>query len=114
MLLSASIENSTYTESEEESFKRIITTAKGSRVMRPHFGCDLYELVDRTMDDEFMMLFNRYLLDAFFNENDEPWDDRLIPLSVKITNIEATSGELTCVITFENSSILMSMKGFVK
>ncbi|WP_294962596.1 hypothetical protein [Sulfurimonas sp.] len=113
MLLSASFSNSPYTESEEESFKRIITTAKGSRIMRPHFGCDLYELIDRTMDGEFMMLFNRYLLEAFFDENYKPWDDRLVPLSTKIKDIEATKGELECVVEFENSSVVVGMGGFL-
>jgi hypothetical protein len=110
MALNTSINTSTYTKSEEDSFKRILETPLGSRVMRPNFGSNLFELIDKPMDGEFKMFFSRYLLDAFFNENDEPWDERLIPLSVKITDIK--NDELSCVVIFADSSISMSMKGF--
>lgn len=112
MSLSLSIEESFFVADEEMSFERIVTTAKGSRVMRPHFGSDLYKLVDKSVDGEFMMLFNRYLLEAFFDENEKPWDERLTPLSVKIQEIESTKGSLRCMVTFENSEVAIEMGGF--
>lgn len=112
MSLSLSIEESFFVADEEESFKRIVTTAKGSRVMRPHFGSDLYKLVDKTIDGEFMMLFNRYLLEAFFDEDEKPWDERLVPSRVKIQEIESTEGSLRCLVVFEDSEVVAQMGGF--
>ena len=34
-----------YEESVRQSIRIILGTAKGTRVMRPEFGCDIYELV---------------------------------------------------------------------
>lgn len=34
---------------------RVLTTPLGKRVMRPHFGSRLYELIDRNVDSSFML-----------------------------------------------------------
>jgi len=34
---------------------RVLTTPLGSRVMRPHFGSRLYELIDRTYDSSYRL-----------------------------------------------------------
>ena len=34
---------------------RVLTTPLGSRVMRPHFGSRLHELIDRSIDSSFML-----------------------------------------------------------
>lgn len=112
MGLDVQIETSFFSAKEEESFKRIITTAIGSRVMRPHFGSRLYELVDRSMDEEFRMLFSKYLLECFYDENFEPWDERLIPKRVKILNVDTTKGSMESSIEFENRNIEFSLGGF--
>lgn len=44
--------------------ERALLTPLGSRVMRPHFGSRLFELVDRTMDDAYMLDAVEYVTDA--------------------------------------------------
>ncbi len=94
--------NNYFTASEEESFNRIVTTPLGSRVVRPFFGGEIHELVDRTMDEEWKMLFQRYLLECFFDEKRKPWDKRLVPKKTKIIKIDATSGEVVASIEFKD------------
>ena len=39
----------------EEAVKRVLTTPLGNRIMRPEFGSELYKLVDRNFDNEFIL-----------------------------------------------------------
>jgi len=39
----------------EKAIIRVLTTPLGKRVMRPHFGSRLYELIDRNVDSSFML-----------------------------------------------------------
>uniref|UniRef100_UPI004047C21B hypothetical protein n=1 Tax=Aliarcobacter sp. TaxID=2321116 RepID=UPI004047C21B len=109
--LALEIKKSFFTASEEESFNRIITTAKGSRVVRPFFGSLIHELIDKNMDEEWKMLFSKYLLECFYDENHNPWDMRLIPKRVKIISIDATNGSVNASIDFDEE-ITISIGGF--
>lgn len=102
---------STFSATEQESFNRMITTPLGSRVALPYFGSNLYLLVDKTLDSEWKMLFNRYLLEAFFDENHVAWDERLKPTGVKITSVD-DSGTVKAVLQFDNENIEISLGGF--
>ncbi len=104
--------NNYFTASEEESFKRIVTTPLGSRAVRPFFGSKIHELVDRTMDEEWKMLFSRYLLECFFDENHKPWDERLVPKKTRIISVDATAGVVFASIEFEDETVEFSMGGF--
>jgi uncharacterized protein len=109
--LGLEIKKSFFTASEEESFNRIITTAKGSRVVRPFFGSLIHELIDKNMDEEWKMLFSKYLLECFYDENHNPWDMRLIPKRVKIISIDATNGSVNASIDFDEE-ITINIGGF--
>ena len=44
--------------------ERALLTPLGSRVMRPHFGSLLFELVDRTLDDSYRLDAVEYTTEA--------------------------------------------------
>jgi len=112
MSLIVSVKKGFFTASQEESFDRILGTPLGSRVVRPYFGSKLYELIDKPMDEEWRLNFTQYTLEAFYNENYEPWDERLIPTGVSIVAIDATTGSVTAKIDFEAGSVEFDMGGF--
>lgn len=104
--------NKFYTVSEMDSFKRMIETPLNSRVIRPKFGSLLHDLIDMNMDDEFRMLLTSYLLSCFYDENNNPWDDRLKPSSVDLVNVDATTGVVLVRVNFEDSEIETNLGGF--
>ena len=48
----------------EKSIERILSTPLGSRVMEPTFGSELYLLIDKRLDDEWKLLFIKYVFEA--------------------------------------------------
>jgi len=112
MIVVAHLENSSFTISEEKSFKRIIETPLGSRVIRPKFGSLLHELIDKNMDDEFRMLLSSYLLDCFYDENHKAWDERLKPNSVELISLDSTNGFVGVRINFGNDVVELNLGGF--
>lgn len=68
----------------EKSIERILSTSLGSRVMEPTFGSELYLLIDKRLDDEWKLLFIKYVFEAI-----DTWEKR-----VKIQNVNLnTAGE---------------------
>jgi len=54
---------------------RILETPLGSRVMLPNFGSNLFELVDKTINEEYKIRFIAYTHEAFYDlENGKLWD----------------------------------------
>lgn len=47
-----------------ESIRRIMITPVDSRVMMPLYGSCLFELIDRTVDDEWVLDATRYIYEA--------------------------------------------------
>ena len=92
--------------SREKSFKRMIETPLGTRVYLPHFGSRIHELIDKTMNQKWVLLFQKYLYECFFDENWEPWDDRLIPDGVTITSYDEKEAAITCEIKFQDGTVL--------
>ncbi|PLY08403.1 MAG: baseplate assembly protein [Arcobacter sp.] len=88
--------------SKEKSFNRMIETPLGSRVYLPHFGSKLHILIDRPTTLKWAMLFKKYLFECFFDENWNPWDDRLVPTGVTLNSFDTTSGEISCSVNFED------------
>ncbi len=86
--------------SKDERFKRMIETPLGSRVYLPDFGSKLYELIDREVTHKWAMLFKKYIFEAFFNKNWEPWDDDFIPESISLNHIDTTKGEISVSVNF--------------
>ncbi len=112
MAIQVTLNSDFFSATEEESFMRIITTPKGSRVVRPYFGSDVYMLVDNTMDEEWKMKLSKYVLECFFDENHSPWDKRLVPKSVKITRVDTVLNTVDVVVDFQDTKIEFNMGGF--
>ncbi|MDY0320422.1 MAG: hypothetical protein RBR23_01690 [Arcobacteraceae bacterium] len=112
MAIQVTLNSDFFSATEEESFMRIITTPKGSRVVRPYFGSNLHELVDNTMDEEWKMKLSKYVLECFFDENHNPWDKRLVPKSVKIIQVDATLNIVNVAVDFEDTEIEFNIGGF--
>ncbi len=80
----------------ETSIARILQTPVGSRVMRPEFGSRLFELIDRSVDEEWILNAIAYTYEAI--EKNEP--------NVKVKKVEVATDETTAItITYEESGI---------
>lgn len=104
--------NKTFSVNEEESFHRMISTPLGSRVLRPSFGSNMHELIDRNMDEHWKLLFRTYLFDCFFDPAHIPWDERIVPLGVSVNHFDSTKGEVEASIAFEDFEIVTTLGGF--
>lgn len=70
---------SEYEDSIKESIMLILSTAKGERVMRPDFGCDLNELVFSTNDTSTASLAIFHVEEAL-----KKWEPR-----IELTRVDA-------------------------
>jgi len=80
-----------------ESIQTILSTPLGSRVMLPEFGSNLHLLIDKKVDDEWIIDFRRYVTDAI--EKNEP---RVILSKIDIKDIDATTGKVIWPLYFDN------------
>ena len=80
-----------------ESIQIILSTPLGSRVMLPEFGSNLHLLIDKKVDDEWIIDFRRYVTDAI--EKNEP---RVILNKIDIRNINAITGQVIFNLYFDN------------
>lgn len=80
----------------ENRAKRIIETPLGSRVMLPTFGSNLFELVDKTINDEYKLRFISGTFQAFYNtEENVLWDRDLEPQQIIFNNVNYTEIDVT-------------------
>ena len=112
MALNIELKKPFYSNSKEERFSRIISTPLGSRVHLPHFGSKVYTLVDKPMTQEWKMLLSKYLLECFFDENFEPWDDEFTPKGIKYLELDTINNSVSVKIEFEDEEIEFNMGGF--
>jgi len=77
----------------------MITTDRGSRVMQPHFGSSLYKLIDRTINDEWVLDFKRYCLQATCDQNGKLWDNRVELENLNIDKIDNNNRTLDLTLT---------------
>jgi Bacteriophage baseplate protein W len=70
----------------EESIRRILVTPLGSRVMMPEYGSRLFELIDRPVNDEWILDAVRFSSEAI--ETNEP---RCILQRVKVSTGDVSS-----------------------
>jgi phage baseplate assembly protein W len=101
-----------FDSSIDESFTRITTTPLTSRTLRNKFGSKMHKLIDKVMDEEWRLLFRKYLFECFFDDNNNPWDERLNPKSVEIVSVDVPTGSVTASINFEDFDITTQMGGF--
>lgn len=67
----------------------ILSTRKGERVMRPEFGCDIYNFMFGTMDDASVHLMEEAVTEALMR-----WEPRIRALKVSAVMSETDSGVL--------------------
>ncbi len=85
--------NKRYYISVVDSIARILGTRKGSRVMRPDFGSDLYLLRDRNFGAAWRVWATRYIFEAIKN-----YELRVFFQAVNF-NIDAITGAISFSIT---------------
>jgi len=72
----------------ETRAKRMLDTPLGSRVMLPNFGSRLFELIDKSINEEYRLKFIAYTFEAFFDTlNGRLWDRELEPSQVIFSEI---------------------------
>jgi len=73
----------------DESIKRIIETTLLTRVMRPEFGSNMIELIDKPINTEWRMLFIAYAHDAL-----EKNEDRIMVKNITFLSMEPLSVQI--------------------
>lgn len=63
------------------------------------------------MNQKWVLLFQKYLYECFFDENWKPWDDRLIPDGVTVTLFDEKEAAITCEIKFQDGTALSYSRG---
>lgn len=84
-----------YEESVKESIRIILSTAKGERVMRPDFGCGIYELVFAPNSAATRGLAESHVREALLL-----WEPRIEILQVKVTAAGALQEQLVIGIDY--------------
>ena len=83
-----------------ESLEDIYTTPKKTVVMLPEFGNDFFKLVDKRIDDEWLIDLKRMLADATI------WEIRVTLEKVSIKSFDATKGSVAFRLDFDDNSYL--------
>lgn len=65
-------------EDIRQAIRLILSTRKGERVMRPQFGCDIYNFMFGTMDDTSIYLMEEAVLEALME-----WEPRIRDITVR-------------------------------
>jgi len=80
----------------EESIRRILETPLGSRIMRPEYGSRLFELIDKNVDEEWVLNAISYTYEAI--EKNEP--------NVKLKKVEILTADITSIkVTYEENGV---------
>ena len=91
-----------FLKSKNNRFNRLVFTPLGSRVMLPHFGSRIHELVDEDMGLVWKIKLKKYLYECFFNENLKLWDKEFEPIEIKIVDVNVKQGEMSVSLKFKN------------
>lgn len=90
----------------QSRFERLVFTPLGSRVMLPHFGSALHELIDKPMNFEWQIKLKKYLFECFFDEKNELWDKDFDPDEIKTIEADVPKGGLIVETKFKNGKVL--------
>lgn len=85
-----------------QRFERLVFTPLGSRVMLPHFGSNIHELVDKTMNNLWKLKLKKYLFECFFDEKNRLWDKAFEPDLIRVSDVDVALGSIEIVIDFKN------------
>ena len=84
-----------YEEKVKESIKTILSTARGERVMRPDFGCDIHAFVFATLDATNLTLIKSAVRDALVR-----WEPRIEVRDVDILMDAIGQDQLRISVTY--------------
>lgn len=73
----------------EESIRIVLGTAKGERVMRPEFGCDIHEYVFASVNPTTLALIETSVREALLR-----WEPRIAVESVEVSADRTERGRL--------------------
>ncbi len=86
---------STYEEDIKEAILIILRTQKGERVMRPDFGCGIYDYVFSSINTATLTLIERTVREAITE-----WEPRVEIERIEISTEEADQGRLLISIDY--------------
>ena len=84
-----------YEDKVKESIKTILSTAKGERVMRPDFGCDIHSFVFATLDTTNLTQMKSAVREALVR-----WEPRIEVNDVDILVDAIREGQLQISVTY--------------
>lgn len=85
-----------YEESIQQAIRIILSTSKGERVMRPDFGCAIYELVFAPNNASTRGLAEHHVREALLN-----WEPRIEVLEVEASQAGAQEEILLLTISYK-------------
>ncbi len=86
---------STYEEDIKEAIHIILRTQKGERVMRPDFGCGIYDYVFSPINTATLTLIERSVREAITE-----WEPRVEIEKIEVSTEEADQGRLLISIDY--------------
>jgi phage baseplate assembly protein W len=89
------IEMSEHEEDIKEAIWIILSTSKGERVMRPDFGCGIYEFVFATINTATLGM-----IEASVREALTLWEPRIELINVNVSAEQAAEGKLLISIDY--------------
>lgn len=89
------IEMSEHEEDIKEAIRIILSTSKGERVMRPDFGCGIYEFVFATINTATLGL-----IEASVREALTFWEPRIELINLNVSAEQAAEGKLLICIDY--------------
>lgn len=82
-------------EDIREAISIILMTRKGERVMRPDFGCNIYDYAFDTMDYTTLVQMENTVRDALIR-----WEPRITDIQVHVNNEQEQEGTLLIEISY--------------
>lgn len=86
---------SEYEEDIKEAIRIILSTSKGERVMRPDFGCGIYEFVFASLNTATLGMIETSVREAL-----TLWEPRIDLVNVSVSEAEAEEGKLLISIDY--------------
>lgn len=86
---------SSYEENIKESIQIILMTRKGERIMRPEFGCGIFQYAFGTMDYTSFSRMEKEVEEALYT-----WEPRIHEIEVSVSQDEQKDGVLNIGISY--------------
>lgn len=86
---------SSYEDNIRESIQIILMTKKGERIMRPEFGCGIYQYAFGTMDYTSFSRMEKEVEEALYT-----WEPRITDITVNVSQDSKEEGRLNIAISY--------------